>query len=952
MTDQIETLDTLRRHLTAFNRTMGQDSYVNLVSGLGVPGTSKSGATWFGRERVLQAGELQNLYQSNAYATRIVDRMVDDATRTDWTLTGVDKHFDWSSVKSQVDDLGGLLKIGDAWRWARLYGGGLVVMAAMDGRPFNTPLDMTTVQGLRGLATLDSTNVMVQGFFAASGSSAWSEPTGYQVLTPVADLTGTASMRTIHPSRVIRFDGCRVPATLKVNNGGWSPSVLQRCKVQLEAYGSVLGYAREIMHDLSVMVVGLEGFNVMTMGDSGAANAREILRQLKWGIDNLNLLVIDKAKSTYQEVKRSIEGLEKLILRFEADLVGASGMTRLILTGEQASGLGASSGDEVRAWYSSVQNEQKFTVAPALNRLLEVIFAIRRNRGEQVPNEWTIEWAPLTTPEPKANAEIAQIWMSTVQTGIMSGVISPDQGTDILVMNGVLNDLPGATDPLEGGEAETSGDLELAALPGAVGPVDPNAPALATEPEAAPVAEQALNGAQVAAILSILEQVSLGTLAPVAAEWVVGQAVPAAMATEAKRTQTREAIAAAAAQRAAVASAQPAAPAEQTAPQAPAAGTPSDAEEEEEENPIDVAWSEDPLPADAMTAKEIASTLGVKTGRVTRLVREGRLRQWNLLGKKVISLRDVKAIILEMNAVADAAKVRGRTDAATSSTTLMPTIALRAKVFDGLLQEQRAALESEIAAAGSSPATPRTEAPRIPPATITWGTNAMGVLVTTVAFEGMDPVQVVPALTFDQVTPMYMIGFYEFLREPTNPENNGLAQLPECDQSAKSDSTNHALIVVIRAPRKIAQWVPFKAEDESPPHVTVLHCKNVGPRQANALTAELQTLAREVAPFTITTGDVGYFDHDDQRVAWTGISGAGLHALHETIFNIAAALGLEISVHDGGYTPHLTLAYLPPGEGYDGASPPVGSPWAVDAVEVKYGDTTTVFALTMLTPSE
>lgn len=806
MTDANTSLDTLRKHLTAFNRQMGADSYINTVTGLGVPGTSKSGYTWFGRDRILQPGELQNLYLSNAYATRIVDRMVDDATRTDWTLTGVDKHFDWSSVKSEVDDLGGLLKIGDAWRWARLYGGGLVVPALIDGQHYSQPLDLSKVQGIRGLATLDSTNVMVQGFFAASGASAWSEPTGYQVMTPVADMGGAA--RTIHPSRVIRFDGCRVPAALQIVNGGWSPSVLQRCKTQLEAYGSILGYAREIMHDLSVMVVGLEGFNVMTMGDNGMANAREILRQLRWGIDNLNLLVIDKAASTYQEVKRSVEGLEKLILRFEADLVGASGMTRLILTGEQASGLGASSGDEVRAWYSSVQTEQKFTVSPALNRLLEIIFAIRRNRGEQVPTEWSIEWAPLTTPEPKASAEIAEIWMRTVQTGVMTGVISPDQGTDILIMNGVLKDLPGEStgEGLEGGEAEDPGDLELAALPGAVPPVDPDGPQpAASEPVADPK--------QASELREIIKSVSTGELAPETANWLIKVTIPVAVATPEMAAEARTAIQAAAAKyeasKAPVAVPVPLA--------APAEGTPSDAEEEEEENPIDVAWSSDPLPADAMTAKEIAVAIGVKTGRVTKLVREGRLRQWNVLGKKLISLRDVRAIILEDNATTDAAD--------------------------------------------------------------------------------------------------------------------------------RTDRSEHSLFVSIRAPRKIAQWVPFKAEDESPPHVTVLVCKDVDRRQAEALTAELQTLARDVAPFTITTGDVGYFDNDDQRVAWAGINGEGLHALHETVCNIAAALGMEISVFDGGYAPHLTLAYLPTGEEYDGASPPVGSPWAVDSIEVGYGETRTVLVL-------
>jgi phage-related protein (TIGR01555 family) len=688
----------LRDGLARFNEAGREDSYVNLMTGLGLPGTAKSGATFFGAERLLRSTELQNLYQGNAYATRIVDKVVDDATRVEWSLTGTNKQFDWTSVKSQVDKLAGLSQIGDAWRWARLYGGGLVVMAVNDGRHFSQPLDLANAKSITGLSTLDSTNTLIQGWFAALGSVAWSEPSGYQPIIPWAGggkVGALQSSNIIHPSRVIRFDGCRVPAALMVVNGGWSPSVLQRCKKQLTAYGSVYEYAQEIMHDLSVMLVKLEGFNDMTLGDQGIADARELLRQIKWGIDNLNLLVIDKKDAEYQEIKRSVEGFEKLILAFERDLVGASGMTRLILVGEQASGLGASSSDEVRSWYASVQNEQKFTVTPALNRLLEVIFACRRNTtGETVPSEWTVTYEPLWTPEPKAKAEIANIWANTVNTLIMSGTISPDQGLDILVRNGVLEAMP----------TDSKG--------------------LGIEPEPNDI--------------------------------------------------------------------------EATAPT-------------DEEEPT---TSKDPIPADAMTPQEIAAALGVATIRVTRLVTQERVRLWNKLGKRVISLAEVHAVIEADNT----------TDAA--------------------------------------------------------------------------------------------------------PKADG----------------EHSLTVSLRPPRSIAQWVPYNPDRPLPPHVTIVHCKDVRPIPAAAFIEALQELARASAPFLLTTGDVGYFDHDDQRVAFSTILGdiAGLYA---KVLEIAAASGVECKTHESGYHPHMTLAQLPLGTEYTGAAPPVGSTWSADAIWIDYAGTSTFLFL-------
>lgn len=789
------------------------DSYANAITGMGLPGTSKSAATFFLRDRLLGQTELQNLYTANGYAARIVDKVVDDATRVQFSLTGTDKRFDWTSVKSRLDDLGAMRRIGDAWRWGRLYGGGLLVMAVDDGRHYSEPLDLANAKAITGLSTLDSTNVLVQGWFTGLGSSTWSQPTGYRVIVPTSDIKASI----IHPSRCVRFDGMSVPSAVMAWNAGWSPSVLQRSKTQLEAYGTVMESAQTIVAELSVMVLAIKDYNSMCTDDNDVGQLRSILRELRFGIDNFNILAIDKEDATYQEVKRSVDGLEKMINAFERDLVGACGIPRLILVGEQASGLGASSGDEVRSWYDSVEKEQQYTVTPAINRVLEVEFACRSNNGLAVPTEWSVEFESLSTPEPKAAAEIAKIWVDAVAVLIDKKVITEEQGHDLLVRNGVLDAMP--TDSNGIGIAPAPDDLETGeAGIGVAAPAPEEQPAEApAEPSAPPVAEQALNGAQVQAIAAILTQVSSGELAPGGGLWLIKISVPSAVDTPAKLAQAEAAINEAAAKAAKL----PAAPVEgqppsSSSPTVAAEQAPTDEDEpEDEEHPVDVAWSNDPLPADAMTAKEIAVTIGVKTGRVTKLVREGRLRQWNVLGKKLISLRDVRAIILEDNTADSVAKVDGE----------------------------------------------------------------------------------------------------------------------------------HSLTVSIRPPRSIAQWVPYNPDRPLPPHVTIIHCSDVRSVPAATFIEALQELARASAPIPLTTGDVGYFDHDDQRVAFSTILG-DLAGLHAKVLDLAGASGVECKTHESGYHPHMTLAQLPVGADYTGASPPVGSAWDADAIVVEYAGTTTIFPLT------
>ncbi len=609
-------------------KTIKGDSYINAITGMGLPGTSKSTATWYAPSRRLGPNELQNLYSGNGYAARIIDRMVEDATRCDFKLIGSEKRFDWWSVRSQLDTLGAMQAISDAWKWGRLYGGGLLVLLVNDGKDASEPLDLDAVRELVGFGVLDSSNVQPLGWSAAIGSSAWQQPTGYQILMPADIETNGKSVKlggVIHPSRCVRFDAMPVPAGVMSLYGGWSPSLLQRCCKALESYGTVLQSALELAQELSVMVLGVADLINKLKSDEDTAGFRKTLRALKQGIDSFNLLAIDKDNMSYQEVKRSVEGIEKLINSFERDLVGQSGIPRLILTGEQASGLGASSSDEVRSWYDSVAKQQKAVVAPALDRILEVIFAARANAGERVPNEWTIEFAPLHTPEPKASAEIAKTWVDTAAAAVAAGLMTIEQAQAMLIQNGVLAALP--TDD-EGEPVEAPTQPEAAPEQEAAAPTQP------TE-ESQPVAAQALNGAQVASLVEVLGAVGRGELAPAAAERIISVSVPSASIES-----IRAAVAAAAA------SAPPPAP---VAP-AVAEQTPTDESGEPEEEPEpEIEPSRDPIPADAMPARDIAAKLGVYTGRVTRLVKEGRVRMWNKLGLRVISLAEIHDIIASDN---------------------------------------------------------------------------------------------------------------------------------------------------------------------------------------------------------------------------------------------------------------------------------------------------------------
>jgi len=244
--------------------------------------------------------------------------------------------------------------------------------------------------------------------------------------------------RVIHRSRVIRFDGVKVPARVAIRNGGWGPSVLDRVGTEVMSLGTVMGYLRNIMHDVSVQVYTMEGLRDIICGrnkEMSEEDMKQMFQNIKQTMDNLHMLVLD-SKDEYKEVSRSVTGLAELAEKFIDALVRATDMPRTVLLGESPSGLNASGDSEVRSWFDFVKSQQRNVLTPSLTKLLNVVFAIRGNNGEDVPDEWTIEYDPLWQP---SEAETAATQLQQAQTDeiyMMSGVYTADDTFGRLVSEG------------------------------------------------------------------------------------------------------------------------------------------------------------------------------------------------------------------------------------------------------------------------------------------------------------------------------------------------------------------------------------------------------------------------------------------------------------------------------------------------------------------------------------
>lgn len=423
------------------------DSYANALTGLAGP-VDKSAYGFFLERPYLQTEVLSAMYEQDAIAARVVDRLVDDATREGFMLTGENTAFDFASVQSELEDLDALAAVGDAWRWARLYGGALLVMVVNDGRRMDEPLSLANATKLSSLQVIEQQYVVPGGFNPGMGARAFRSPEYYEITLPFGS---SEKLRRIHRSRVVRFDGMRVAPTRMIEKNGWGPSVLDRVHTELEQLGQVMGYARAVMHDISLQVYKLSGLREQLCGsEQSQQEMRAVMETIRMSVDNLHVLALD-SEDDFVEINRSVAGLNDLIERFIDGLVRATDMPRTILLGEQPSGLNANGDSEIRAWFDFVHSQQRLVLMPVITKVLDVLFAVRRNRGEDVPTEWTVKFNPLWQPtaEEQAKTQLAQAQADQIL--IMNGVTSPDEVRARMVSEGKLSTLEA---PDEEGELE------------------------------------------------------------------------------------------------------------------------------------------------------------------------------------------------------------------------------------------------------------------------------------------------------------------------------------------------------------------------------------------------------------------------------------------------------------------------------------------------------------------
>ena len=130
-----------------------QDGYSNMLNKYGTT-QDNSTAYQYNAEPFADDMELTRLYEGNGLFAKIIDRPSEEAVKHGLDIDFGDKDVA-EYVDERLDDIDFEEKFATAEKWARLYGGSIIVMLIDDGGGLDDPLDLRNVRSIEELVVFE-----------------------------------------------------------------------------------------------------------------------------------------------------------------------------------------------------------------------------------------------------------------------------------------------------------------------------------------------------------------------------------------------------------------------------------------------------------------------------------------------------------------------------------------------------------------------------------------------------------------------------------------------------------------------------------------------------------------------------------------------------------------------------------------------------------------------------
>lgn len=386
-----------------------QDSWSNAMAGLGYSLRDKVQHTNFTANSNLSDETLESLYHHDDMAARTCDLLPDEMLRQGFQIQIDDPDLS-KDLHKILDALGTREKFNEALVWSRVYGGSGLFIGADDGQDPSQPLNLNKTRSVTFLSVLDKRELQPSTWYRDPLSANFGDVQTYRV-----------ENAEIHESRLLIFQGTRTSKRRRMQNNGWSYSILQRLYDVMRQFNLSWQSTAHLMSDSAQAVFKLKGLHAQI-----AANKTSDILQRMELVDMsrsvARAVLLDAEDEDFKRDNYNFSGIPELLDKFMLRLAAAARLPVSLLMGQAPAGLNATGDSDIRFFYDQVKAEQEHTLRPQLQRLVEILLASQNNQSD-----FKITFPALWQETEKEKAELRKIQADIDAIYLANQVLLPEE---------------------------------------------------------------------------------------------------------------------------------------------------------------------------------------------------------------------------------------------------------------------------------------------------------------------------------------------------------------------------------------------------------------------------------------------------------------------------------------------------------------------------------------------
>lgn len=373
--------------------------------------------TTFSRDLGISRGLLDSLYRYDWLTRKAVDIPAEDGVR-EWIKIRHDDPKRVQAAERELSRLGIQSKIEELIRLSRLYGGGLLIVGAWDGRDVTEPLG--NVRKVFWTACVDRYLAYPLGFYTDKESDKYGEVETYQVTRPLVQGTDVA---VVHESRVVRLDGLYLPPLERIRNFTYGGSIVENIIEATKQFGICSQALAGVVQDFITKKLKVENLQDLLQTQEGLDSLMTRIGELAAGMSLYSVAVFGKDEE-FDKMGTPITGLPDLADRFVEYASAATGIPRARLFNNLSGRLGGDAGEnDLRVHYDTIGAFQRNRLKKPIQQTIDIALA---PIGFE-PGECEFEFNPLWQISGKEKAEIYQAVSIADQNYINAGVLQPEE---------------------------------------------------------------------------------------------------------------------------------------------------------------------------------------------------------------------------------------------------------------------------------------------------------------------------------------------------------------------------------------------------------------------------------------------------------------------------------------------------------------------------------------------